>query len=253
MPPLQRFGAVTLAVSMSNLVQAVAARFDAYSRTAQLTPGLLLFLGPAAIAIGAGAPEWPVATTMIAAGAAMGLPVVLAEWVRRRGQRLQNELWAAWGGNPTVAALREEGLIAGQRRDALAAATGLPVDDPHHPQFEAAATNAVRRLISVTRPPAPYPLVFIENKAYGFARNLLAIRPDGVAVSSLALVGGIALAVISVKVEVLSTGSTVLGASAAAATTGFWLLYPSEMRVRAAAHDYRERLLEALDAGALSS
>jgi hypothetical protein len=54
------------------------------------------------------------------------------------------------GGNPVVAALRAEGLIARQRRNALGAATELPVDDPSHPDFEEAA-DAVRRLILATR------------------------------------------------------------------------------------------------------
>lgn len=236
---------------MSDVLGRVAALFDAYSRTARLTPGLLLLLGPVGVAIGAGVPDWPGATALIAAAAAMGLPLALADWVRRRGQRLQAQLWASWGGSPVEAALRGEGLIARRRRDALAAATGLPVRNPDHKDFEEAITNGVRRLISATRDTSQYPLVFAENKNYGFARNLLAIRPIGVAASILSLGGGIVLVAASIQLDAMSALGTMLGAVAAAVITAFWMLYPSEDRVRRAASDYRDRLLEALDAGAL--
>lgn len=144
---------------------------DSYSRAARLAPGLLLLLGPFVLAVGAGLPKWPLAATLTSAGVTMGLSLALAEWVRRRGQRLQIRLWAAWGGNPVAAALREDGLVAQRRRKALAEATKLPVDDPAHPDFGVAIENAVRRLISATRDTSQYPLVFAENKAYGFART----------------------------------------------------------------------------------
>lgn len=225
---------------------------DSYSRTARLAPGLLLFLGPVAVAIGIGFPERPTVTMLATLVTAMGLPLALAEWVRRRGQLLQSRLWATWGGNPVVVALRGEGLIARRRRSALAAATGLPVDHPSHSAFEEAAANAVTRLISAIRDASRYPLVLAENKAYGFARNLLALRPVGLFVSALAVSAGIALIVISTQLDAISTPGTALGTAAAVAALGFWQWYPSEYRVRAAANDYRDRLLEALDAGALT-
>jgi hypothetical protein len=225
---------------------------DAYSRTARLAPGLLLLLGPLVVAIGAGLSERPAAVTLTSAGGAMGLSLVLAEWVRRRGQRLQARLWAAWGGNPVVTALREDGLVARRRRNVLAAETGLPVNDPNHPDFEDAAANAVRRLISATRDVSQYPLVFAENKAYGFARNLLAIRPVGLSISALAVCAGIALTVASTQLGTISTPGSAFGAAAAVGALALWKFYPSEERVWAAASDYRDRLLEALDAGALS-
>lgn len=238
---------------MPAVLNVISSPFDSYSRTARLAPGLLLLLGPVAVAIGAGVREWPAASALAAIVGAMGLPLALAEWVRRRGQQLQVGLWARWGGNPVVAALRDDGLIARKRRDALAAATGLPLAEANHPDFEEAATNAVRQLISATRDTSRYALVFAENKAYGFARNLLALRPIGVLLSSAAVVGGLALVAVSIRSQVLSTRGTTLGVAVAAVAVAFWLFYPSEERVRAAAHDYRDRLLEALDARALTS
>jgi hypothetical protein len=181
----------------------------------------------------------------------MGLPFALADWVRRRGQQLQSRLWAEWGGNPVVVAVREHGLIAQRRRTALAKATNLPLDDPDHPEFEEAAANAVRRLISATRDTSRYPVIFAENKAYGFARNLLAIRDIGIRISVIALIAGIILVGTSIELDGLSTFGTTLGAMVGAGAIAFWLWYPSEQGVRAAAEDYRDRLLEALDADVL--
>jgi hypothetical protein len=107
----------------------------------------------------------------------------------------------------------------------------------------------VRRLISATRNSSDYPLVFSENKNYGFARNLLAIRPVGIWTSALAFVGGVTLVGVSSQIEGMSTVGTAVGAAGAAVALFFWIFLPSESRVRSAANDYRDRLLEALDAG----
>lgn len=238
---------------MSDVLDRISSQFDSYSRKARLAPGLLLLLGPVAVGIGVGVPEWPGASALAAAVAAMGLPFTLAGWVRRRGQLLQQRLWRNWGGNPVVVSLRGDGIVARRRRSKLAAATGLPIDDPTHPDFEEAAANAVRRLISATRDNSRYPLVFAENKAYGFARNLLAVQDTGKIISAVALTAGAGSVGLSLTIEQISTVGTMLGTLVAAAVLTTWIFYPTEERVRAAAHDYRERLLEALDAGALTS
>jgi len=238
---------------MSDMLNGIARQFDSYSRTARLTPALLLLLAPAAIVIGAGAQTWPGVTGLVAVLTGMGLPIALADWVRRRGQQLQKILWSKWGGNPVVVALSEDGLIASRRRNTLASATNLPLHDPGHADFEEAAGNAVRLLISATRDTSKYALIFVENKAYGFARNILAIRAVGIRLSTVGLIAGIVLVGVSFKLDVLSVIGTTLGVLVAVGALLFWNLYPSEQRVRAAAGDYRDRLLEALDAGALSA
>jgi hypothetical protein len=72
----------------------------------------------------------------------------------------------------------------------LATATGLPVDGLDHPDFEEAAANAVRLLISPTRDSSRYPLVFTKNKSNGSLLTCLGIRPVGIYASGVAL-GGI--------------------------------------------------------------
>jgi hypothetical protein len=238
---------------MSDLFVRIFAQFDSYSRTARLSPVLLLLLGPVAVGIGVGVPQWPGASSLTAAVVIMGLPTALSDWVRRCGQQLQDRLWAKWGGNPVVISLSEEGLVARRRRKVLADATGLPVNDPSDPEFEEAIANAVRRLITATRDTSTYSLVFKENKAYGFARNLFAIRYVGVCSSSIVLIVGIVCVIASAKISELSTLGTILGTVVASISLLIWLFYPSEQLVWAAANDYKDRLLEALDAGALTS
>ena len=236
---------------MSDAVRALSTRFDGYSRAARLRPALLVLLGPLSVSAGVGIAASPLVTALATAASALGLSYVLSEWVRRRGQALQEDLWAKWGGGRVALALKSLGLVAEQRRRRLAAATLLPVDHIDHPEFDNLLDNAISRLITATRDTSRYKLVFVENKAYGFARNILAIRQVGVAVSALSVGCG----AISVLFGLLAGTPSVLGALAgmtgAVLALLFWWTYPSEQRVIAAGNDYATRLLEALDAGAL--
>jgi hypothetical protein len=236
---------------MSDLAGKLFTGFDAYSRTARLTPGLLMLVAPAAVAIGAGAAAWPGATLVLSLLVVAGGQLPLAEWVRRKGQGLQRRLWEEWGGDPVTRALREDGPVAARRRGALARATRLPVDDTEDRDFDQAMQAAVRRLIDSTRDPARFSLVQEENRAYGFARNVMAIRTPGLILAGVSLAAGILLVALAAQSGVLSLAGTSVGSGVAALSVVFWWRYPSEARLLAAAVDYRDRLLEALDGGAL--
>lgn len=251
----------TSEVSMSELLGKFFATFDAYSRVAHLGPVVLLLPAPVAVAVGAGVTgptlsevsDWPLAFVLLGVTVILGLPVAAAQWVRMRGKRLQDEhLWPAWGGNPVEASLCSDGVVATRRRKVLAESTGLPVDDLAHPERAELMDNAVGQLISRTR--VGWPRVFDELRWYGLARNLLGIRKVGIGVSTVSLLAGLVLAVVAgtggldgVTVPPLAAGTVV-----AAAALMAWYFFPSEQRVRVAARDYRRRLLEALDAGAMS-
>lgn len=237
------------AALMSDAYAKVLALFDSYSRTARLYPGLMLFLAPASVGVGLGISRWPEVTALGAVFVAAGMPLAIADWVRRRGQHLQSKLWNAWGGNPVLVELRKSGPVADRRRGKLAAATGFPLSDPDDLLFEETMTNAIRQLISATRDTSKYPLVFQENKNYGFARNLLAIRSSGVRVSAAATFAGIVSMLASFQFENFSLVATTAATLTASGVLLFWIFFPGEERVQAAANDYRDRLLEALDAG----
>lgn len=237
---------------MSDIYSRIFGPFDSYSRTARLTPALLLIAAPIIVLTSVGVSTWPLARTLLAVFISLGIPLLLMDWVRRRGQGLQKKLWQKWGGNPVISHLRDDGLIPRKRRKLLADQTSLPLNDPVHPEWEPAMDNAIRRLISATRNRSQYPLVFAENKNYGFARNMLAVRSIGIYASIIALLISIILIAISCVSPTFSTLSILLGTLCCAALLLVWLFFPTESRVYAAAVDYRDRLLDALDAGALT-
>jgi hypothetical protein len=136
--------------------------------------------------------------------------------------------------------------VAGVGGDPVVMAVSASASDYHE-----VAVNAVRRLISATRDRSKYPLVFAENVSYGFARNLLGIRTIGIGVSLAALLAGVGLVAASAETDALTMRGTMSGSVVAAAMLLFWVFFPSHDRVHAAHNDYRDRLLDALDAGAL--
>src|SRR6266508_3308648 len=80
---------------------------DAYTRRARLAPALLAAI-PALAVLGASAlsPETTVRLLGVALGA-IGLAV--CGLVRDHGRQIEPDLWASWGGNPTLRRLRWRG------------------------------------------------------------------------------------------------------------------------------------------------
>ncbi len=97
-----------------------------------------------------------------------------------------------------------------------------------------------------TRDKARFPIVYAENRNYGFERNLLAMRPIGLACSaaSAALMVGVALVAIFVHRDALIVDSAI-GAGTASLLLVGWIWYPSRSRVRTAAELYADRLMDA--------
>ena len=108
-------------------------------------------------------------------------------------------------------------------------------------RYEIAAT----RLIELTRSQTDFPLIYAENKNYGFERNLLAMRKPGLIIgfsSAIALMGAIALAhlgTIDNRYTDLYVGLLVVVAEVTA-----WVAVPNESRVRIAGERYAFRLLD---------
>src|SRR5436309_2527724 len=79
---------------------------DEYERRARLVPGLLAVLPIGLAILALGLRRLPIFSTLLSAATAVGGPVVLASFVRQRGQRLQERLFQEWGGSPTIDRLR---------------------------------------------------------------------------------------------------------------------------------------------------
>jgi hypothetical protein len=227
---------------------------DAYARRARLIPGLLVVL-PLGLAIIAWFPAdrqaWGVATGLIVAA---GGTVLLAHVARVFGKRIEPGLLASWGGSPAMAALRHSGtansVIRARRHTQLAKISpDMQVPTAAQEARDPATADAlyeahVKVLIAKTRDTKRFALLFEENCNYGFWRNLLGLRPFGIAFS--------ALGCLSLLVLVLSGRSTislapVVASVANLALLGSWIFLIGEEPVRTHSQTYAERLLEACE------
>lgn len=161
---------------------------DTYSLRARVTPAVLaaapaLALGIAALPVLPGIQKlWSLIS--------VGLTTFAALTARRHGNRVQPGLWAAWGGPPTTRRLRYRGspdpAEVTRRHRQLERVLGAGLELPTAAQeaadpaaADAAYESAVRRLIAVLRDQPGHRLVTTENRQYGFARNLLGLKPLG--------------------------------------------------------------------------
>lgn len=115
------------------------------------------------------------------------------------GNALQDKLFAAWGGAPSTAIMRHTNPILdkytkirySQWLEAKIDGLSLPSPEEEMTASEIAnqkyrsATNFLREY---TRDKQKYPAVYRDNVAYGFARNLLAIRRLGLWVSGICMI-----------------------------------------------------------------
>jgi hypothetical protein len=225
---------------------------DAYDRRARITPVVLVATPLLPFAVGAliQLPGWQ----KLWGTAWLVVPVLVEELGRDRGRRLQPELWRAWGGAPTTVMLRWRGptnRIQVERRHALlrdrvGARLRLPteaeeVQDPEG--ADAVYEIAVRALKEHTRDANQYPLVQNENARYGFRRNVLGLRPFGIAASLIGLGAALVAAVAIRKVM----AAFVVAAAVDVLLLLFWWRIVTEAWVRPAAEAYADALLRSLD------
>ncbi|MEV0357683.1 hypothetical protein AB0H71_16655 [Nocardia sp. NPDC050697] len=189
-------------MSMSILEQVT----DSYNRKARFLPAVLVVL-PIIILGVAAVPVVVETWTKVAALAAFCLPFLASQIIRDRGLRVEEALFADWGGRPTETMLRWRAnatTTAVQRRHDLILrhfSIALPTS-----AAEAAAPDeadesysaAVSALRERTRDKSRFPLVFEENISYGFWRNTYASRGVAIAISLLAAIGTALLAYFSV-------------------------------------------------------
>lgn len=229
---------------------------DSYERRARLIPGLAALLPISGAMTILGWRESPAVSAVIALIMIAGGPVLLVTEVRRRGRRIERQLFPQWGGSPTVQLLRADPTradpIRDQRRESVEAMTGklLPtaLEQARDPEgtdsrYEA-AVSALRTKVGTS---TVSPLVFEENKNYGLQRNLLGFRPVGLGVSSalfLALSFSAALQA-ATKSHWTSIAGLLLAAALCVCLFIFWMFYPTETRVQESGQIYAERLLDA--------
>lgn len=173
--------------------------FDSYSRQARLFPGLLT-LFPIILTAIAWFPRLVTSSwgaTLVTVATSCGLLYGLSVLSRSRGKKVEKRLLAEWGGWPTTIWLRhrEEHLPppvlaryhASFAKNVPLFVTPSPEQERADPKAaDAMYASAVKWLQERCRGKA-YPLVEKENAEYGFRRNLLGLKPIGVAACLAAL------------------------------------------------------------------
>lgn len=232
---------------------------DRYTCNARLYPSLLV-IAPAVVATVAIAKiefSW-LHSLWIGVGAAGGL-YWLSQLARDPGKALEPELWQTWGGAPSITILRHRDLrvdpITKARYHArlveLVPNTTAPTPDEEKTDPKAADacyTAWSTYLRTGTRDQKRFNLVFDELVGYGYRRNLLGLRPFGLASNILAcfVCSSLIGAAIYQKHEV--TDALWLALCADAFILLFWFFRVSPAWVRVTADHYAARLIEAVDA-----
>jgi hypothetical protein len=159
---------------------------DAYELKARVAPGLILALPVIADAVYAvpNLSSWPIFTT----GSLCSLALLygLSQVVRARGEAIEVELWASWGGPPSTRFMRHrdrkftedlKASIAQALKKEFGARLLLREEEASNGvQADKVIDDAFRQVRQLLRERDPDGLWFKHNMDYGFCRNLLACR-----------------------------------------------------------------------------
>lgn len=241
----------------------VASFKDPYERKARLFPGLLVIL-PLLISICCVfGPTQPIPTAVLTLVATAGGTFALASLSRSAGKRLEEKLVAKWGGMPTTIILRYRdnhynrytkqayhqklGHLSGIELPTAQEETVDPTDADE--RYEAVTA----KLRGMTRGP-DFPHLRRENIAYGFYRNALALKAQGIASAVL----GILLSAFTANAftlnppyvamaNILHPGAPIALAMISDAVIAIAWLSFTQNGLRRVGFAYAERLFECLD------
>ncbi len=172
-------------------------KLDRYTWGARVLP-VYLTAAPAVLAVAATLPEG-LNLPLAGASAIVFLPLsyFMSQVASDFGKRLEPALWDSWGGPPTTRFLRHdnEQFNPATRARIHAQLRALELRVPTAEEEKAdrertlelygSAVDDIRRL---TRDSERFHLVYNGNIEYGFRRNLLGLKPVGLAITALALV-----------------------------------------------------------------
>jgi hypothetical protein len=171
-------------------------RMDSYSRTARLTPALLVALPASFLILIATSPtSWSgrIGGLVVASG----VPVLVTQIVRDLGRAAEADLFTSWGGEPSTALLRWSGPearpVVRRRHELLSRLFQMELPSLDGEQEDPAAADhiyamAVAALREHTRDASRFPLLLKELTSYGFRRNLFGCRRIGIGVVLLSAV-----------------------------------------------------------------
>lgn len=235
---------------------------DPYERKARVTPGLFVLLPILIPLICVYGPKHIILTSVVGLLGTSGVIYGLANIVRGRGKALEERLVNKWGGLPTTLALRHRDAFfdsVTKKRYHLDIANKLGIAMPTYEEEAAdsqkaddAYMAAARRLRELTR--GDKQLLLKENIAYGFHRNMLAMKAVGLITSSCGFIYGLVIAKalvfkpLTFAAENLADPGLASGLTLAVSLVFVlaWSIYFNEDNVRRIGFVYAERLFEHL-------
>lgn len=232
-------------------------KFDRYIFHARLLPALTIAI-PVVLAVSPWLPPEIFYSKGIAGQAAklglsgsiaMAMAYVLGQLSRGLGARLEERFWKEWGGRPSTVFLRHRDPSLGARQKLDLHARIRQINpDLHLPAPEEEAEDPVEAdhcyervgswLRGKTRDAKQFPLLFEDNVAYGFRRNLLALRPYAFLASGVGVVSGMWAFMLAADWLAAVIGSTLIGLYAS---------HNSIADVRRQSEKYTRSLFDALD------
>lgn len=169
--------------------------FDAYSIRARFIPAIL-GAAPALAAVFLMTPwkEFDL-YVVITSVALLGMLYALADWARRRGQAIEPNLYRDMGGKPSVTMMyRSDKTLDDASKDRyrsfLATKVNHPAPSAQDEKDRAGFADGFYELAGTwlrtnTRDAKKFPILFNENCAYGFRRNLLGVKWPALALNVL--------------------------------------------------------------------
>jgi len=238
---------------------------DAYDRPARLYPGLLVVLPLAVLLAGLYGTTHNPASVVLPVLGFCGGGYLLGRLSRDAGKRIQDRVFAKWGGAPTTQLLRYSNAVFDEHtkercRNALSKGIRKSFPTREAEQLDPVAADELYRagttwLIGQTRNTKLFPLVFKENVAFGFHRNCLGVRIIGILAATISIAWALVHAeVLSIYSPYISSQRLLLlepGAAVAlcvaVAMLLVWLFLLNEAAAKRTAFAYAERLLQSCD------
>lgn len=235
---------------------------DPYDRQARATPALMVVLPLLLPVVAHYGLKHTALTAILAVLSSCGAIYTLSSIARGRGKALEANLIAEWGGLPTTIALRHrdkhmDSVTKRGYHEAIASKLNITMFSAEQERLDPDAADEAYKAVGVklrelTRNDKK--LLLKENIAYGFHRNMVAMKPIGAFVCVVAMMY-CALLSKAVRwhapyfdIDALAAPGIAagLGFLVAIAMLGFWLFYFRKDMVKTFGYAYADRLFESI-------
>lgn len=239
--------------------------YDSYDRKARLAPALLAvtpLLSAALFSFENAAIIGRLASLLVA----VGMLWLLVDMSRGIGRSKQQQLFAKWGGAPSIQLLRHADRTIDPHTKAryhtcLRAKAKVQLPTPAEeaadpPSADALYDSALQWLLQNTRDKKRFGLLAAELATYGFRRNAYGIRWLGLSVCVLAALWALRKAYLVPHTTLVTLVSEPATATQLVLCVGLalvWLFYFGERMARDAAFTYARELLRSCDIIAVQS